>query len=241
MRYFVLALALIFSLGNMSQPSESSADAAIQTLVDKGQEREAFTLAKEAALAGDAKAHEWLGWFFDQGRGVDANLDQAVHHYRIAIGAGHNYARWRVGVLIDEGRTSGTLESAVALFEQAAEEGFTNAMVSMAVMQATGRGTAQDFEGSLANYMRAAQAGNTQGMKGVGVLFALGQGVPQDSTEAGAWFMLAAVLGNEEGAMNLELMAESATDAQMEQMTARAGVLGEELGFEVDLRYDPDL
>ena len=90
--------------------------------------------------------------------------------------------------MIDQGNAPGTLEDAYSLFQMAADADFTNAMVSMAVMKALGRGTDQDYEAALANYMRAARAGNPNGTRGVGVHFALGQGVPQDLAEAAACF-----------------------------------------------------
>ncbi len=242
MRYLFLAIALVFSLANTSASEESSPlNDSIQAHVDKGEDALGFELAKQAAEeTGDHRAHEWLGWFYDYGRGVEPNLERAIYHYGIAIEGGRNYARWRMGVLIDEGRAPGTLEYAVELFETAAAEDFSNAMTSLAVMQATGRGTAVDYEAAMQNYMRAAQAGNPHGIQGVGVLFALGQGVPEDPIEATAWFLVAAVAGDEMGQQNSQRYFEIMSEGEKQAAVERAQEIAESLGFETDIRYDPD-
>lgn len=236
MRHILLALALVFCIANSpADTKRETTDDAIQALVDNGEDARAFKLAREAAATGDVRAHEWLGWFYDNGRGVTADTTRALEHYEIAIAGGQNYARWRVGVLIDTGEAPGTLERAVELFTLAAEDGYTNAMTSLAVMNATGRGTPLDYEASLANYMRAAEAGNPHGVQGVGVLFALGQGVPQDNEEAAAWFLVAAEAGNEAGAANFERTANGMPAYRLAFVFKRAQVIANELGLDLSI------
>lgn len=233
MRYLILALALVFGMGNFSND-------AVQALVDEGKDAQAFALASEGATGGDLRAHEWLGWLYDNGRGVDQDLGKAVSHYRIAIAGGGNYARWRVGVMIDQGDTPGTLEEAVALFNAAAAEGFTNAMVSLAVMQATGRGTKQDYALAFANYMNAAYAGNPHGVQGVGVLYDLGEGVAEDDDEALAWFVVAAALKNEAALGYYTRMSEGKSASELVAVINRANDIAIELGYDLDLSYTPN-
>ena len=233
MRYLILALALVFGMGNFSND-------AVQALVDEGKDAQAFALANEGAAQGEARAHEWLGWLYDNGRGVDQDFAKAALHYRLAIESGGNYARWRVGVMIDDGDTPGTLEEAVALFDAAASEGFTNAMVSLAVMQATGRGTEQDFALAFANYMNAAHAGNPHGVQGVGVMYDLGQGVEEDDSEALAWFVVAAALGNETANGYVARMAEGRSASEMVAAATRANEIALELGHDLDIAFTPN-
>lgn len=226
MRAIILAFALLFGLGN------AQADP-VQDLVNTGDDAAAFALASQQSESGDATAHEWLGWFYDRGRGVDQNIEKAVYHYRIAIAGGRNYARWRVGVMIDEGTTQGSLEEAYSLFGQAADDGFSNAMVSLAVMQATGRGTPVDYDGAFANYMRAARAGNDHGIQGIGVMYALGQSVAVNNEEAAAWFLISAMAGNETGQANLQRLAANLTGDDLQRIAARADEITAELGLEI--------
>ena len=241
MRTIIFALALALgATGAAANSDEKPTDDAIQTLVDKGEDERAFALAQEGAEAGDPRAVEWVGWFYDNGAGVKRDVDEAAAHYRIAAAAGQNYARWRLGVMIDTDEAEGSLEEAVALFQAAADDGFTNAMTSLAVMQATGRGTALDYEASLDNYMRAAQAGNAHGIQGVGVLFANGQGVPRDVDEAMAWFLVAAYVGNEAGDANFNSMTEGRSEAELQGIVARAHEIAEEFGIEMTIIFKSD-
>ena len=232
MRFLFLTLIMAFLVANTT-------DEQVQALVDEGQDRQAVAIAETAAQNGETKAHEWLGWFYDQGRGVEVDLDKAVFHYRVALNDGHNYSRWRVGILIDEGKTQGTLEEAVALFKVAADDGFTNAMVSTAVMKATGRGTPTDYDGALEYYMRAARAGNGHGIQGVGVLFSLGQGVEKNIEEGAAWFLAAAYAGNDTGEQNFVRTTKDMSSEEMQAVVERANEIAEELGIPANGVFEP--
>lgn len=228
LRSALLAFILLFSVANSSDETNQ----AITALYDSGDYSAAFKKAQEGAVAGDLKAHEWLGHFYEDGVGADANLPSAIHHYRVAIAdSGQSYAQWRIGVLIDQGKAEGTLEEAFGLFELSAEQGQTEAMVSLGVMQATGRGTPQDFAACLESYMRAARAGDSHGVRGVGVLFYLGQGVEKDTYEAAAWFGVAAAQGNEEAASDFALSTEGMSGSEVTAITRRAKEIADELSL----------
>lgn len=225
LRSVLLAFILLFSVANTS-------NGAIEALVRDGNYEAAFEKAQSWADTGNAEAHEWLGYFYEDGVGVEANLAKAIHHYRVAIASGgQSYAQWRLGVLIDQGKAEGTLEEAFGLFELSAEQGQTEAMVSLGVMHATGRGTPQDFAACLESYMRAARAGESHGVRGVGVLFYLGQGVEQDTYEAAAWFAVAAAQGNEDAASDFTLLTEGMSKSEIEAIGQRANEIADELSL----------
>ncbi|MEP2735475.1 MAG: tetratricopeptide repeat protein [Erythrobacter sp.] len=116
MRSILLALALVFSTANTA-PS-------VQTLVDEEKYAEAFKQAKTDAAKGDGEAHNWLGLFYENGVGVEADVKKAEQHYRAAAELGEAHAKWRLGVLIDTGAIEGELTEAVALFQAAADDGY---------------------------------------------------------------------------------------------------------------------
>ncbi|QIQ87308.1 tetratricopeptide repeat protein [Erythrobacter sp.] len=225
MRHIILALALVFGLGN--------AQASIEDLYQAEDYDAALAQARQEAAAGDPKAHDWLGWMIEQGRGTEPDPQAAAEHYRVAAAAGRNHARWRLGVLMDEGRIAGGSGQAVALFRLAAAENYANALVSLGVMHATGRGTPKDFDAAYASYERAARLGDAGGMRGVAVMHYLGEGRPVDKAEAAAWFLLSAALGNEEARSNAEQVAGELGAADLEGVEDRAFAIAAELGLDM--------
>ena len=231
MRKILLALAALACLANTSDE--------IETLVGSGDYRAAVSIARDAAEDGDAKALDWLGWFHEFGNGVERDTVLAARYYRAAAAQGENHARWRLGVMIDQGETPGELEEAVALFQQAADEDFLDAVVSLAVMQATGRGVPQDYAAALQNYMAAAALGSDHAARGVGVMIWNGEGVEQDRTEATAWFLLSTAMGSEHAQTSLEMAFDALGDAADERaITERASEIAETLGLDIVLAYE---
>ncbi len=222
MRHLFLAFALLFSLANSDVPT-------IDQLYEQKNYEAAFALATEQAGERDAQAHSWLGQFYEMGEGTEKDLAQAASHYRIAAFGGTNYARWRLGVMIDQGNAEGTLEEAVILFQTAASEDYSNAVVSLAVMQALGRGTPEDDPPALANYRRAADLGNLSGLLGFGLMTAYGEGVKADEDEGAAWILLASFLGLERADEFLVELAVGWPDDRVERVSSRAVDIREEL------------
>ncbi len=54
----------------------------------KKDERKAFALTEAAAKQGLPRAHFTLGYFFEQGIGVEANVEAALSHYQVAAEKG---------------------------------------------------------------------------------------------------------------------------------------------------------
>lgn len=159
-----------------------------------------LTLAVIQAEAdqGHADAISTLGWMHETGNGVPADIAKAVSLYRTAIAKGDSFGKWRMGVMIDEGKTPGTHAQAVALFREAAADKSAGATASLGVMYATGRGVARDYETAMRYYQAAAHMGSAHGIHGIGVLHANGQGVERNMGEALAHWLVAAAAGNSE-------------------------------------------
>jgi len=237
MRAAILALALLFGTAN----TLPTLDAEMDALIEAGKLEAAFDLASRAAEQGDPEAHDWLGWLHETGEGVPVDPAKAAEHYRIAARGADNHAAWRLGVMIDSGKAEGTLEEAVALFRAAADRGYATAMVSLAVMEATGRGTPQDFGAAMADYMRAAKLGDAGGVRGVAVMLYLGQGVAADPEEAAAWMLVAAAMGNKDADGNLGRMLEQLPNDHAPAIGRRALAIADELGVKVSIVIQDDL
>ena len=206
-------------------------------LMSDGKEAGAFALIEKAAQDGDPEAINYLAWFYDNGRHVDADAEAAMRLYRQAAREGVAYAQWRLGVAIDKGETDGKLTEAVSLFRAAADQEFTNAMTSLAVMHATGRGTPLDAEAARELYFKAGQAGNAHAIRGLGVLYLHGEGVEIDPVEAAAYFLVSASRGNEEAAQAFERTAVNFDQATFERAMVRATEVGEIFGY--TLSFEP--
>ena len=230
MRYLAFFLALVLAPATLHAQSKDP----IADLYNAQRYEEAFALAQQRAEAGDVVANSWLGLMYERGRGTQPNIPAAEANFRLAAAAGGNYALWRLGVLIDQGKVDDTLEQAVAFFRQCAEQDYANCVVSLAVMHATGRGTPKDSEAALATYLRAAQMGDAGGIRGVGVMLLLGEGVPKDPVEAAAWFLLSAALGNTQSEANFKTVLDDLEDVDYTTIAERAKAIAESLDVPSD-------
>ncbi len=226
-RLFATSVMAFFLLANtISDRAEA--------LMDEGKEAEAFELVRQGAADGDADAINYLAWFYDNGRYIETDRSRAAELYRQAAGKGVAYAQWRLGVMIDTGETPGTPEEAFALLEKSVAQDFTNAMTSLAVMHATGRGTKRDPIASRYFYSMAAAAGNSHAIRGLGVLYLHGEGMDRDPIEASAYFLIAASLGNEQGQESFDIVTQDYDEATIKQVVERANELAEELGLNIN-------
>ena len=228
----MLALAGAMLLGNTSS-------AEIEALLAEGRDAEAFALVEKGANTGSIEMLTNLAWLYDEGRGTAQDRARAGELYREAAASGHAFAQWRLGTLIDTGEVPGDPVEAVSLFKQAVYRGNTNAMTSLAVMYAAGRGVEQDFDQTRMYYEMAARQGNAHAIQGLGVLYANGEGVEQDMVEALAYWLIATQMGNETAAGFLNSYSEGISRAEQEILVERANELIVALGFQGTLAMDP--
>jgi TPR repeat protein len=254
LRAFVLGLALVIipaiaananpnANANAKQGDTGASSAAsitpaqVDALIMSGKADAAFALAQRGAAQEDAELTGYVGWFYDNGRAVSADHGEAARWYKKAAEMGDAFARWRLGVMIDEGLAEGTLAEAVTLFRKAAGQKHSDALVSLAVMYATGRGVEADPVAAMRYYQAAALRGNAHGVQGLGVLFANGEGVEKDWTEAIAHWVVAAAAGNETAdqllAEHFAPLSEAEAHAAIERADQLAALYGVNIFVEV--------
>src|SRR5258708_10754409 len=67
-------------------------------------DKEAVRWFRKAAAGGDLSGMDWLGWMYEQGRGVDtADASEAVHWYRMAADAGNSNSIYNLGRMYENG------------------------------------------------------------------------------------------------------------------------------------------
>ena len=89
---------------------------------------------------------------------------------------------------------AGEIQSAIPLFEELANEGDTQAMVTLGNLYYEGRGTAQDYQSAMNWYLRALPD-NGDAFANIGVLYRDGLGVPQNLEIAYAIFVITHMRG----------------------------------------------
>ncbi|WP_271079270.1 tetratricopeptide repeat protein [Aurantiacibacter sp. MUD61] len=230
-----MKLTFLTFLAALAVQDASIADQA-RVLMEEGREAEAFEMISEGAEDGDPGSIEYLGWFYDNGRGVEQNTQRAVRLYRRAAELGQPHAQWRLGVMMDTGECEcGSPEEAFALFEEAAAQGWSNAIISLGVMHSTGRGTPVDYAAAREQFEAGARAGNVHGLNEIGVMYVNGEGVEVDLEEAVAWLLLAMVNGSERAEFLLNTNLAN-VDVDMTKAVERANQIATEFGYPANLR-----
>ncbi|MBL4847627.1 MAG: SEL1-like repeat protein [Planctomycetes bacterium] len=85
---------------------------------------------------------------------------------------------------------------AAALYREAAETGYPDAMVNLGVMLEKGQGVTKDEVQAVEWYRRAADKGQPDAMVNLGLLLLTGRGVTKDEAQAVEWFHSAADKGH---------------------------------------------
>lgn len=171
-----------------------------------------LAVVQAEADRGEADAISTLGWMYETGNGAPTDTAKAASLYRTATAKGDAFGKWRLGVMIDEGKAPGSHAQAVALFRDAAANKSAGATASLGVMHAAGRGVKRDYDAAMRYYQAAARMGSAHGIQGIGVLYANGQGVERNMTEALAHWLVAAAAGDSDAmALLLEHMPAAGT------------------------------
>ncbi|XBQ17317.1 MAG: tetratricopeptide repeat protein [Oceanicaulis sp.] len=138
--------------------------------------------------------------------GARRSADDAMRLYKHAARLGSPSAAWRYAMLLLE--TGGSAQEAYAYVSGAAEQGFETAMISRAVMLATGEGVTQDAASARDWYARAARQGSAHAARGLGAMLVTGEGGAPDPATGYALLDIAARAGDEGAARLLERLPE---------------------------------
>nr|XP_021398784.2 death ligand signal enhancer [Lonchura striata domestica] len=159
--------------------------------------RAAFTCFKLAADRGYSKAQFNVGLCYEHGRGTEKDLEKAGFYYCQAASSRHAMAQYRYArYLLQHG--PGSLQdrqhTAVALLEQAAGAGITEAQAYLGVFYM--RGLQPQEKRGLKYLLQAANSGDAQSRFHVGVCYEQGLGVQQSLAEALRHYRQSAAAGS---------------------------------------------
>lgn len=114
-----------------------------------------------AAELGNHSAQNNVGYMYETGEGVKADMSLAVHMYRLAADGGNRAAQHNLGYLFYVGK--GVLQDygkAYQWFLKAAGQGSPGAQNNLGVMFEYGQGVPEDLEQALWWYQKGAENGN---------------------------------------------------------------------------------
>ena len=116
----------------------------------------------------------------------------------------------------------GDYATALAGFQNYAEQGYATAQFNLGVMYANGEGVPEDDAEAVRWYRLAAEQGYALAQSNLGLMYANGEGVPEDDAEAVRWYRLAAEQGYALAQSNLGLMYANGEGVPKDDVTAYA-------------------
>lgn len=192
---------------NKTAPSEI--DLARMALVD-GDFARAFKIAETLARRGDPAADHILGYLYERGLGVRADIGAALRHYGEAAIKGDANAQIALGTLaFAGGGVYADYERAAGWFRLAAAQGDARGEVKLGLLYAQGVGVQQNSVTAAHYFAKAAGKGDADGEFWLGVAWMNGDGVPQSYQKAAVNFANAAKQGHAEAAYHLSLIYDS--------------------------------
>lgn len=210
--------AALAALVNSPAPAAPKKDAgaerlqmqlAHKALID-GDYAKARALAEPLAKRNDPAANHLLGYLYEKGLGVRADIGAALRHYGDAAIAGNVDAQLALGVLAFEGDgVYPDYERAAGWFRLAAAQGDPRADVRMGLLYAEGLGVAQSSVAAAHHFAKAAGRGDADGEFWLGLSWLNGDGLPQSYQKAATNFESAARQGHGEAAYHLALIYDS--------------------------------
>ena len=189
-----------FHLGRMYEEGEGvvqdyrQAVAWYQKAAAQG-EPQALAWFQKAADQGNAEAQFYLGWMYENGRGLAQDSREAVAWYQKAAAQSE--------------------PQAVAWFQKAAAQGNAEAQFYLGRMYEDGRGLAQDSRQAVAWFQKAAAQGLAEAQYSLGLMYENGRGIPEDYVEAYAWYSIAGWNDNEAASKNRNEIQQRMSQAQV--------------------------
>lgn len=178
--------------------------------LSEGDYEKAKALADPLAAKGDPAANHLLGYLFEKGLGVRADIGAALRHYGDAAIAGNADAQVALGLLAFDGDgVYPDYERAAGWFRLAAAQGDARAQVRLGIMHAEGAGLTRNAVAAADYFAKAAAKGDADGAFYLGVAWMNGDGVPQNYRNAARSFEAAAGKGHGEAAYHLALLHDA--------------------------------
>lgn len=148
-----------------------------------------------SAEQGNADAQYELGWNYENGNGVEQNLEEAVKWYRKAAEQGHCYAQFNLGVCYENGDgVEEDYEEAIKWYRNAAENGCAEAQCNLGWYYKH-NAIDRDQEEAVKWFRKSAEQGCVEAQFFLAECCAFAEGMEQNNEEALEWYRKAAEQG----------------------------------------------
>jgi TPR repeat protein len=156
-----------------------------------------FYWLKKGAELGNFRCQTLLGQIYNEGKGVEKNVDEAIKWFRLAVESNYSLAMYELGMVLQDS-TEGC-----KLILAAAEQYLPQAEHLVGVMYLHGEGTSKDEAAALKWLRRAANHGHLAGQFELASLLEAGIGEVSNIPAAINWFRIAASRGHPESLRHL--------------------------------------
>lgn len=185
----------------------------------------AYKILLEASEAGSVGAKLTLAEWHLSGNDIVVQDHQRAFQYTLSAAEESNesepdsYAQWKVGMLYLDGTgVEQNSEEAFKWVVRGSDNGSTSAMISRAVMLATGDGTTENDEEARLWYEKVALSGEVNfahGLRGLGFMMFFGEGGPEDPVTGYGYLLVAKAAGDENAAKLIDQVEGQLSDAQI--------------------------
>lgn len=109
----------------------------------------ALELFHRAAKLGSTEAHCSIGYFYNNGQGVEVDMKKARHYYELAAMGGNEMARANLGLMEAE---AGNMDRALKHYMIAVKGGFALSLEEIQDLYSNGYATKEDYKKALQSY-----------------------------------------------------------------------------------------
>jgi uncharacterized protein len=156
----------------------------------------AFEWFMVAARQGNTQAEYYVGMYYQNGKGVPQNIEQAIYWFEKAAVKKEKNALYHLAMILIKQEQKDYVTIA-KLLEQAAAQDHAHAQYNLAVMYQKGDGVTQNLQKSFFWYEKAANAGLAIAQYNLGMIYFEGKVVEKDEVKAKALWQKAADQGLE--------------------------------------------
>jgi hypothetical protein len=156
----------------------------------------AFEWFMVAAKQGNTQAEYYVGMYYQNGKGVPQNMDQAIHWFEKAAIKKEKNALYHLAMILIKQEEKDYVTIA-KLLEQASAQDHAHAQYNLAVMYQKGDGVEQSMQKSFFWYEKAANAGLAIAQYNLGMIYFEGKIVEKDEARAKELWQKAADQGLE--------------------------------------------